>query len=175
MVWAFILIGDIEILEIDVMLESGIAKLYPYLISLLMSFWRRSGLAEAPLWWPKVRASRTSCFLPSLLMSTNGHSLPSARMSFFLGHKGCRLKTLLSSSGDLNSFTGPNSEFLFASKALLRSNLYLLKIAKFCKAASLESSKLNSGSVGVLQGLLMTYLIILIKLTSQLNDGCSGL
>jgi hypothetical protein len=43
-------------------------------------------------------------------------------MHFILGHKGCRLKTLLSSSEGLNSIPGPSGELLFASKAFLRLN-----------------------------------------------------
>ncbi len=151
------------------------AKLYPYLTSLPTSFQRRSGLVEAPLWLPKVRASRTSCCLASSLMWTNGHLLPSARTRFILCHKGCKLKALLRLSGALNSLPGLSGEFLFASKALCRSNSYLLNIAKFCKAAFPLSSKLNSGSVGVLQSLLILFLIIAIKLMGQSNDGCDML
>jgi hypothetical protein len=108
-------------------------------------------------------------------MLSNGHLLPSVRMCFILCHKGCKQKTLLSLSGALNSLPGPSGEFLFASKALCRSNSYFLNIAKFCKAALLLSSKLNSGGGGVLQGLLIIFLIIAIKLRGQSNDGCGGL
>ncbi len=132
-------------------------------------------MVKAPLWLPKVRASRESCFLLSLLMSTNGHLLPSMRMHFILDHKGCRLKTLLSLSGALNSFLGLCGEFLFNYNALLRLNLYLLKIAKYLKAALPLSLKLNSGTAGMLQNLLMMFLIISIKLMGQPNDGCCGL
>ncbi len=93
-------------------------------------------------------------------MLTNGHLLSSVRMCFILDHKGCRLKTLQRLSWALNSFPGPSGEFLFVSNALLRSILYLLKIAKFCKAALPLILELNSGGVGVLQGLLMMSLII---------------
>ncbi len=65
--WAIMFISAMQILGITVTLERGIAKLYPYLTSLLMSFQRRSSLAEAPLWFPKVRASRTSFFAPPCL------------------------------------------------------------------------------------------------------------
>jgi hypothetical protein len=168
-------IGAIQMPGISVTLERGMASLYSYLMSLQRSFQRRSGLVEAPLWLPKVRASTMSCFLASSLMSTNGHLLPSVRICFIICHKGCKLKTLLSLSWALNSLPGLSSEFLFASKALCRSNLYLLNITKFCKAALLLSLKLNSGSVGVLQSMLIMCSIIAIKLMGQSNDGCGGL
>jgi hypothetical protein len=42
-------IGAISSTGIDVMLDSGIVRLYPYFTTFLMRFWRRLGFIDAPL------------------------------------------------------------------------------------------------------------------------------
>ncbi len=114
-------IGAMQRPGIDVALVSGMAKLYPNWTSFSMSFLSRMGLANSPLWFPKVSVSNTSFCLTSLLISTNGHSLPLLRIRFIRGWKGCRPKILLSLSGGLNSFPAPSSKSLFALSAHPRS------------------------------------------------------
>ncbi len=154
---------------INVTLERGRAKLYPNLMSFPINLRSRSGFADAPLWLPKVSTSRTSCCLATSLISSNGQLLPCSRMLLNLRHNGCMPKTLLRTSVGLNYFPGPSGESLFASSACPRSKLYLLNIALLCLAASLQSSKLNSGAVGVLQGVCMTSRICLIRSFGQSN------
>ncbi len=64
-------------------------------------------------------------------------------------------------------FPGAERGTLFDSSALPRSKLYFLNMLMYCKAASPVSSKLNSGGIGVLQGVCMTSRIWLIKLLGQ--------
>ncbi len=43
---------------------------------------------------------------------------------------------------------------------------------KLCNDASADSSNLNSGCFGVVQGMLKTVLIVLMRLFGQSNDSC---
>ncbi len=56
---------------------------------------------------------------------------------------------------------------LLASNALLRSFSYFDRSTKLCDAAVCDSLKMNPGAVGELQGTLMTFLMISIKLFGQ--------
>ncbi len=54
----------------------------------------------------------------------------------------------------------------------MRSILYFLNTSKLYAAPLSVNSKLNSGGVGVAQGMLRTTLILLKRLLGQLNNGC---
>ena len=50
--------------------------------------------------------------------------------------------------------------------------MYFLNTSKLYAVPSSVNSKLNSGGVGVVQGVLRTALILLKRLLGQSNDGC---
>ncbi len=50
--------------------------------------------------------------------------------------------------------------------------MYFLNTSKLYTAPSSVNLKLNSGGVGVAQGVLRTTLILLKRLLGQSNDGC---
>ncbi len=78
-------------------------------------------------------------------------------------------KTCWRTDGGLNSFPLPSGESCCAFNVFLRSGLYFLNTSTLCAAPLSVNSKLNSGGVGVVQGVLMTALILLIRLLGQLN------
>ncbi len=73
-------IGAITNSGIDLTLDKGIGRMYPWITSLLISFLSKSDLAVAPLWLPKVNASSRSLSLCSLLISSYDHLLPFMRI-----------------------------------------------------------------------------------------------
>jgi hypothetical protein len=154
---------------IDWMLERGTGKLYPYLMSFAISFLKMTGFCKAPLWFPNVSASTKSCCHSFLLISTKCHFLPSKRKASIRFHRGWSLKTCWRTEGFLNSFPLPSGESCCTFNAFPRSRLYFLNTSKLCTAPLSVNSKLNSGVVGVAQGMLMTALILLKRLLGQSN------
>jgi hypothetical protein len=71
-------------------------------------------------------------------------------------------------------FPGPRVESLFTSITFPRLYLCFLNTVKLCIASLFESSKLNSGAEGMLQGVSRMFLIKEIKLLGHLLwDGSS--
>ncbi len=161
---AIIFIGAIRRPGIDCTLDRGMGRLYPYLKFFVISFLRMTGFCKAPLWFLNVSALTKSCCCSFLLISTNGHLLPSKRKASIWFHRGWSLNTCWRTEGGLNSFPLPSGESCCAFNAFSRSRLYFLNTSKLCTAPSSVNSKLNSGGVGVAQGVLMTALILLKRL-----------
>ncbi len=81
-------------------------------------------------------------------------------------------KYLLEDWTGLELFSVAKWWVLLRLNAFLRSRLYFLNTSKLYAAPSSVNWKLNSGGVGVVQGVLRTSLILLKRLLGQSNNGC---
>ncbi len=169
---SIILIGAITRPGINWMLERGTGRLYPYLMSFAISFLRMTGFCKAPLWFLNVSALTKSCCRSFLLISTNGHLLPSERKASIRFHRGWSPNTCWRTEGGLKSFPLPSGESCCTFNTFPRTISYFLNTFKLYAAPSSVNSKLNSDGVGVAQGVLRTALILLKRLLGQSNDGC---
>ncbi len=169
---SIIFIGAITIPGIIWTLERGMGRLYPYLTSFVISFSRMTGFCEVPLWFLNVSALTKSCCCSFLLISANGHLLPSKRKASIWFHRGWSPNTCWRTEGGLNSFPLLSAESCCAFNAFPRLRSYFLNTSKLYAAPLFVNSKLNSGGVGVAQGVLRTALILLKRLLGQSNNGC---
>jgi hypothetical protein len=96
--------------------------------------------------------------------------LPTKRKASIQFNKGWSPNTCWRTKGGLNSILLSSSESCCTFNALPRSRLYFLNTSKLYAAPSSVNLKLNSGGVGVAQGLLKNALILLKRLLGQLND-----
>ena len=170
---AMMFIGAMTRPGIEQMLERGISRLQPYFTSFLMSFLRRSGFCDAPLWLPKASASSKSCLRSDSFKASNGHLLPLSRKVFICCQSGWSPKIVWRVDVGFNSLLGPRGESFCAFSASPRSKSYRSNMLRLCLAPSAVKTKLNSGRDGVMQGVLMTTWICWIKSLGQSNDGNS--
>ena len=137
-----------------------------------MSFSRRSGFFDAPLWLPKASASLRSLVLLSSLNSSNGHLLPFLRIASIRFHNGCWPNTRRRMSGGRNSLPGPKGESRCSSRAFSKLNSYFSNTARLCFVASSVISNLNSGGDGVSHDEPMTCLMRAIRSLGQSKRRC---